>query len=90
MFSGIRIYFSRVVLLLIDRSSNPVAVLLVLDVRGVMCGVVSVLSLLLCSSICCLWGDLSLLGFDRAMFGDLNKIRFFASFGGSVWARNLW
>jgi hypothetical protein len=59
MFSGFRIYFSRVVLLLIDRSSNPVAVLLVLDVCGVMCGVVSVLSLLFCSSICCLWGDLS-------------------------------
>jgi hypothetical protein len=58
------------VLLLIDRSSNPVAVLLVLDVCGVMCGVVSVLYLLLCYSICCLWGDLSLFGFDRAMFGD--------------------
>jgi hypothetical protein len=58
------------VLLLIDRSSNPVAVLLVLDVCGVDCGVVSVLSLLLCSSICCLWGDLSLLGFYRAMFGN--------------------
>jgi hypothetical protein len=70
MFSRFRIYFSRVVLLLIDRSSNPVAVLLVLDVCGVMCGMVSGLSLLFCSSICCLWGDLSLLGFDRAMFGD--------------------
>jgi hypothetical protein len=58
------------VLLLIDHSSYPVAVLLVLDVCGVLCGVVSVLSLLVCSSICCLWGDLSLPGFDRAMFGD--------------------
>jgi hypothetical protein len=38
-----------------------------------MCGVFSVLSLLFCSSICCLWDDLSLLGFDRAMFGDLKK-----------------
>jgi hypothetical protein len=63
--------------LLIDRSSNPVVVLLVLDVCGVMCGVVwcgvvwfLFFSLLFCSSICCLWGDLSLLGFDRAMFGD--------------------
>jgi hypothetical protein len=54
MLSGCRIYFSRVVLLLIDHSSNPVAVLLVLDVCGVMCGVVSVLSLLVCSSSCCL------------------------------------
>jgi hypothetical protein len=70
MFSGFRIYFSRVVLLLIDSSSNPVAVLLVLHVFGVMCGVVSVLALLLCSYICSLCGDLSLLGFDRAMFGD--------------------
>jgi hypothetical protein len=70
MFSGFRIYFSQVVLLLIDRSSNPVAVLLVLDFCGFMCGVVSVLSLLFCSSISCLWGDLSLKGFDRAMFGD--------------------
>jgi hypothetical protein len=73
MFSGFRIYLSRVVLLLIDHSSNPVAVLLVLDVCGVVCGVFSVLSLLLCSSICCLWGDLSLLGFDRAIFGDFKK-----------------
>jgi hypothetical protein len=70
MFSGFQIYFSPVVLLLIGRSSNPVAIFLVLYVYGVMCGVVSVLSLLLCSSICCLWGDLSLLGFDRTMFGD--------------------
>jgi hypothetical protein len=76
MFSGFRIYFSRVVLLLIDRSSNPVAILLVLDVCGVMCGVVSVLYLLLCSYMCCLRGDLSLLGFECAMFGDLKKIRF--------------
>jgi hypothetical protein len=89
MFSGFRIYFSRVVLLLIDRSSNPVAVLLVLDVCGVMFGVLSVLSLLFCYSICCLWGDLILLGFDRAIFGDFKK-KVFASFGGSVWARNLW
>jgi hypothetical protein len=58
------------VLLLVDRTSTPVVVLLGLDVCGVMCGVVSVLSLLFCSSICYLWGDLSLLGFDRAMFGD--------------------
>jgi hypothetical protein len=88
MFSGFRIYFSRVVLILIDRSSNPVAFLLVLDVCGVMCGVPYVLSLLFCSSFCCLWGDLNLLGFDRAMFVDkTNKV--FASFGGSVWARNL-
>jgi hypothetical protein len=78
------------VLLLIDRSSNPVVVLLGLDVCGVMCGVVSVLSLLLCSPICCLWGYLSLLGFDRAMFCELKKNKVFASFGGSVWARNLW
>jgi hypothetical protein len=56
-----------------------------------MCGVVSVLSLLFCYSICCLWGDLGFLGFDRAMFGDLKKIHMvFASFGGSVWAHNLW
>jgi hypothetical protein len=68
-------YFSRVILLLIDHSLIPVAVLLVLDVCGVMCGGFSVLSLLFCSSICCLCGDLSLLGFDRAMFVD-NKIRF--------------
>jgi hypothetical protein len=70
MFSGFRIYFSRVVLLLIDRSSNPVAFLLVLDVCGIICGVFSVVSLLFYSSICSLWGDLSLLGFDRAMFVD--------------------
>jgi hypothetical protein len=38
-----------------------------------MCGVISVLSLLFRSSVCCLWGDLGLLGFDRAMFGDLKK-----------------
>jgi hypothetical protein len=63
-------YFSCVVLLLIDRSSNPVAFLLVLDVYGVMCCVFSVLSLLFCFSICCLWGDLSFLGFDLAMFVD--------------------
>jgi hypothetical protein len=68
-------YFSCVVLLLINCSLNPVAFLLVLDVCGVICGVFSVLSLLFCSSICCLWGDLRLLGFDRAMFVD-KKIRF--------------
>jgi hypothetical protein len=74
---------------LIDRSSNPVAFLLVLDVCGVMCGMFSVLSLLFCSSICCFWGDLSLLGFDCVIFvGKTNKV--FASFGGSVWGRNLW
>jgi hypothetical protein len=61
---------------LIDCSSNPVAVLLVLDVCGVICDVVSVLLLLFCYSICCLWCDLSLLGFDRAMFGDFKKKRF--------------
>jgi hypothetical protein len=77
------------VLLLIDHSSNPVVVLLVLHVCGVICGVVSVLSLLLCSSICCLWGNLSLLGFDRAIFGDFFENKVFASFGGSVWAHNL-
>jgi hypothetical protein len=58
------------VLLLVDRASTLVVVLLGLDVCGVVCGVVSVLSLLFCSYICCLWGDLGLLGFDRAMFGD--------------------
>jgi hypothetical protein len=68
-------YFSRVVLLLIDRSSIPVAVLLVLDVCGVVCGVFSILSLLFCSSICFLCGDLGLLGFDHAMFVG-EKIRF--------------
>jgi hypothetical protein len=76
MFSGFRIYFSRGVLLLIERTSSPVVFLLGLDVCGVMCGVFSVSSLLFCSSICCLWGDLSLSGFDRAMFGDLKNIWF--------------
>jgi hypothetical protein len=38
-----------------------------------MCDVFSVLSLLFRSSVCCLWGDLGLLGFDRAMFGDFKK-----------------
>jgi hypothetical protein len=38
-----------------------------------------------------LCGDLSdLLGFDRAMFVDKKEKLSFASFGGSVWARNLW
>jgi hypothetical protein len=66
-------YFSRVILLLIDCSSIQVAFLLVLDGCGVMCGVFSVLNLLFCSSICCLCGDLSLSGFDRAMFVDKTK-----------------
>jgi hypothetical protein len=50
---------------------RSVVVVFVLDVCGAMCGVFSVLSLLFHSSVCCLWGDLGLLGFDRAMFGDL-------------------
>jgi hypothetical protein len=70
MFSGFQIYGSRGVMLLFDRASTTVVVLLGLDVCGVMCGVVYVLSLLFCSSICCLCGDLGLLGFGRAMFGD--------------------
>jgi hypothetical protein len=41
-----------------------------------MCGVFSVLSLLFRSSVCCLWGDLGLVGFDRAIFGDLKKYVF--------------
>jgi hypothetical protein len=89
MFSGFRTYLSCVVLLFIDSSSIPVAFLLVFDVCGVICGGFSVLSLLFCSSSFCLCGDLSLLGFDRDMFVDLKKLSF-ASFGGSVWARNLW
>jgi hypothetical protein len=63
-------HFSRVILLLIDHFSIPVAFLLILDGCGVMCGVFSVLPLLFCSSICCLSGALNLLGFDRAMFVD--------------------
>jgi hypothetical protein len=59
-----------VVLLFIDHSSIMVAFLLVFDVCGVICGVFSVLSLLFCYSSCCLCGDLSLLGFDRAIFVD--------------------
>jgi hypothetical protein len=94
MFSGFRIYFSRGVLLLVDRASTPVVVFLGLDVCGVMCGVMCgvfyVLYLLFCSSIFCLLGDLVLLGFDRAMSSDFKKNMVFASFGGSVWARNLW
>jgi hypothetical protein len=90
MFSGFRTYLSCVVLLFIDRSSIPVAFLLFFDVCGVICGVFYVLSLLFCSSSCCLCGDLSLLGFDRAMFVDFFKKISFASFEGSVWARNLW
>jgi hypothetical protein len=79
-------------MLLFDRASTTVVVLFGLLVCGVMCGVVSVsvLYLLFRSSVCCLWGDLGLLGFDRAMFGDSKKYMVFASFGGSVWARNLW
>jgi hypothetical protein len=73
-------YFSRVILLLIDHSSILVAFSLVLVVCGVMRGVFSVLSLLFCSSSCCLCGDLSLLGFDRAMFVD-KKICFVWRFG---------
>jgi hypothetical protein len=61
---------------LVDRASTPVVVLLGLDVCGVICGVVYVLFLLFCSSICCLWGDLGLLGFDRAMFGLRLEVRF--------------
>jgi hypothetical protein len=57
-------------MLLFDRASTMVVFLFVLDVYGVMCGVFSVFSLLFRSSVCCLWGDLGLLGFDRAMFGD--------------------
>jgi hypothetical protein len=57
-------------MLLFDRASTTVVDLFVLDVCGVMCGVFYVLSLLFRSSVCCLWGDLGLLGFDRAMFGD--------------------
>jgi hypothetical protein len=56
-------------MLLFDRASTRVVVLFGLYVCGVMCGVVSVLSLLFSSYVCCLWGDLGLLGFDRAMFG---------------------
>jgi hypothetical protein len=70
MFSGFRIYGSLDVTLLFDRASTTVVVVFVLDVCGVMCGVFSVLSLLFRSSVCCLWGDLGLLGFDLAMFGD--------------------
>jgi hypothetical protein len=76
MFSEFRIYGSRGVMLFFYRASTTVVVLFGLDVCGVMCGVVSVLSLLFRSSVCCLWGDLGLLGFDRAMFGDLKKYGF--------------
>jgi hypothetical protein len=76
-------------MLLFDRNSTTVVVLFGSDVCGVMCGVVSVLSLIFRSSVCCLWGDLGLVGFDRAMFGDFLKKMVFASFGGSVWSRNL-
>jgi hypothetical protein len=57
----------------LDRSSIPVDLLLVFDVCAVICGVFSVLSLLFFSSSCCLCGDLSLLGFDRAMFVEKIK-----------------
>jgi hypothetical protein len=77
------------VTLLFDRASTTVVVLFALDVCGAMCGVFSVLSLLFRSSVYCLWGDLVQLGFDRAIFGDFKKL-VFASFGGSVWGRNLW
>jgi hypothetical protein len=76
MLSEFRIYASRGLMLLFDRASTMVVVLLGLDVFGVISGVVYVLSLLFFSSICCLWGDLGLLGFDRAMFGDLKKYGF--------------
>jgi hypothetical protein len=42
-------------MLLFDRASTTVVVLFGLDVCGVICGVVSVLSLLFRSSVCCLW-----------------------------------
>jgi hypothetical protein len=70
MFFGFQTYLSCVVLLFIDRYSIPIAFLLVFDVCGAICGVFSVLSLLFCSSSCCLCGDLSLLCFDHAMFVD--------------------
>jgi hypothetical protein len=38
MFSGFRTYVLQGVLLLVDRASTPVVVLLGLDVCGVMCG----------------------------------------------------
>jgi hypothetical protein len=76
MLSGFRTYFSCVVLLFIDLSSIPVALLSVFDVCGFICGVLYVLYLLFCSSSCYLCGDLSLLGFDRAMFVDFTKSKF--------------
>jgi hypothetical protein len=54
--------------------STTVVVVFVLDVCGVMCGVFSVLSLFFRSSVCCLWGDLGLLGFDCAMSVDFKNI----------------
>jgi hypothetical protein len=69
MFSGFRTFFLLVISLLSDRSSVPVALLLVFVVCGVTLGVVYVLFCLFFSSICCLCGDFSgLLVFDRAMF----------------------
>jgi hypothetical protein len=70
MSSAFRIYGTRGVMLLFDRASTPVIFLFGLDVCGVMCGVIFVLSLLFRSSVCFLWGDLGLLGFYRAMFID--------------------
>jgi hypothetical protein len=67
VLQGSNVFLTRYTAL--DRSI-PVAVLLVLDVCGVMCGVFSVLPLSFCSTICFLCGDLSLLGFYRAMFVD--------------------
>jgi hypothetical protein len=62
-------YFFWVTFRFSDRSSVPVALLFVFVACGVMFVVLSVLSCLFCSSICCLCGDLNvLLGFDRAMF----------------------
>jgi hypothetical protein len=71
MFSGLRMYFFCVILRFSNSSSVPVDFLFFFVVYGVMFGVVSVLSLLFCSSICCLCGDLSdSLVFDHAMFVD--------------------
>jgi hypothetical protein len=71
MFSGFRMYFFWATFVFSDRSSVPVALVFVFLACGVIFLVVSVLSCLFCSSICCLCGDLNvLLGLDRAMFVD--------------------
>jgi hypothetical protein len=71
MFSGFLMYFFWFTLSFFDRSSVHVAFLFVFVACGVMFVVVSVLSFLFCSLICCLCGDLGvLLGFDRTMFVD--------------------